>query len=131
PDAPGEVDLFLLRDQRIPADLAQVLIQRAVIRSRSALGRADLNWTHARQLVGLMRRWPSATYPAPGASRNRSLVGVDLRPLQRAGVVHVAYLGFRVELVHLPPAFAVTVPGLLHAPERQMRLRPDGGRVDV
>src|SRR5436309_13288703 len=82
-------------------------------------------------LVGLMRRWPSATYPARGASRNRSLVGVDRRPLQRAGVVHVAYLGFRVELVHLPPAFAVTVPGLLHAPERQMRLRPDGGRVDV
>src|SRR5437762_1931194 len=82
-------------------------------------------------LVGPMMPVPTATYPARGASRNHSFVRIDLRPLQRAGVIHVAYFGLRVELVHLPPAFAVTVPGLLHAAERQMRFRPDGGRVDI
>src|SRR2546422_5311192 len=64
PDAPGEVDFFLLRDQRIPADLAQVLIQRAVIGGRSALGRADLNWTHAGQ-----PRWPYAALAKCNLSR--------------------------------------------------------------
>ena len=56
---------------------------------------------------------------------------VDLRALQPAGVVHVAHLGLRVELVDLPAALAVAVAGRLHAAERQMRLGADGRRVDV
>ena len=60
-----------------------------------------------------------------------SSYGVDLRPLQRARVVHVAHLGLGVELVHLPAALAVAVAGLLHAAERQMGLGADGRRVDV
>src|SRR5512134_97769 len=70
---------------------------------------------------------PRSLLPAP-----RSLpVVVDLRPLQRAAVVGVADLGLRVELVHLPPALAVAVAGLLDAAEGEVRLRADGRRVDV
>ena len=52
-------------------------------------------------------------------------------PAAAARVVHVADLGLRIELVHLPAALAVAVAGLLHAAERQVRLGADRRRVDV
>ena len=41
--------------------------------------------------------------------RAASDLGVDLRPLQLPGEVHVDHLGLRVEIVDLPPALAVPV----------------------
>src|SRR5699024_10364628 len=64
--------------------------------------------------------------PAPRTeSVRRAEVVVDLRALQHAGVIDVAYLGLRVELVDLPTALAVAIARLLHATERQVGLRPD------
>src|SRR6267378_3419111 len=48
--------------------------------------------------------------------REASDLGVDLRALQLPREVHVDDLGFRVEVVDLPPALPVAVPGLFHAP---------------
>ena len=42
-----ERDLFLLRDQRVLADLAEVLVQRALVERRTAPAGTDLHWTHA------------------------------------------------------------------------------------
>ena len=46
-DALRQIDLFLLRNQRVLADLAQVLVQRALVERRTALTGTDLHWTHA------------------------------------------------------------------------------------
>src|SRR5256886_111587 len=73
------------------------------------------------------------TVPLQGGAIRRAVsnLGVDLRPLQLPGEVHVDHLGLRVKVVDLPPALAVPVAGLLHAAERQVRLGADRGSVDV
>src|ERR1035437_9640834 len=59
------------------------------------------------------------------------LVGVYLRPLQLPAEIDVPDLRLTVELIHLPPAFAVSVPCLFDTAERQMGLCADRGSIDV
>src|SRR6185295_14001070 len=60
-----------------------------------------------------------------------SVVVVDLGALQRSGVVHVADFRLRVEVIHLPAALTMAVPGLLHSTVREMGLRADRWCIDV
>src|SRR5215207_1064326 len=85
---------------------------------------------------GVPRPHPARTVPRrlpvpPPGSGRRPQVVVDLGPLERARKVHVPYLGLGVELVDLPPALAVAVPGLLDPTEREVRLSADGRGVHV
>src|SRR5919107_743600 len=59
------------------------------------------------------------------------IIRIDLRPLELAGVIDVANLRLGIELVRLPPALPVPVPGGLDAAEREVRLCADGGSVHV
>src|SRR6185437_3386611 len=83
-----------------------------------------------------MRRVPDAARTtrrtAQGTSpRRASRFRVDLCALELPGVVDVADLDLRVEIVDRPPALTVPVPRLLHATEREVRLGADGGGVHV
>ena len=46
PDALRERDFFLLRNQRITADLSQILVQRALVERWATLAGPDLHRTH-------------------------------------------------------------------------------------
>ena len=46
-DALGEIHFLFLRDQRILADLAEILVQRSFIERRAPPASTDLHWTHA------------------------------------------------------------------------------------
>ena len=125
-------DLLLLRNQRVRADLAEILVERSFVERRTPPAGTNLHWTHAtrprtgwggthatawrsyrrRNLTNLTLR-PSAAQPARRAVRRAGhpshdgrdalhVVVVDLRALQPARVVHVADLGLGVELVDLP-----------------------------
>src|SRR5262249_15151917 len=48
-DPLSQADLFLLRDQRVLADLAEILVQRSFIERRTAPAGSNLHWTHATQ----------------------------------------------------------------------------------
>ncbi len=45
-DPLGEADFFLLRNQRVLADLAEVLVERSLVERGTALAGTDLHWTH-------------------------------------------------------------------------------------
>src|SRR3954452_15644992 len=62
---------------------------------------------------------------------NLNVLRIDLRALQRAGVVDVARLPFREHVDAGHACFAMTVACLLRAAERQMRFRADGRSVHV
>ena len=59
-DPLGEADLFLLRNQRVLADLAEILVQRSFVERGTPLAGTDLHWTHATRprtgCAGLQRR---------------------------------------------------------------------------
>src|SRR2546427_917823 len=74
--------------------------------------------------------WMRPQPPLGVSLKRRSAFRVDLRALQLSGEIDVDDLRLRVEVVHLPPPFAVPVAGLLHTAEREMGLGADGGRVD-
>src|SRR3954463_296159 len=59
------------------------------------------------------------------------IIGVDLGPLELAGVVDIADLRLGIELVDLPSTLPVAIAGCLDAAEREVRLGPDGGCVDI
>src|SRR5690242_7445482 len=112
---------------------AKTSLNRRSLATRHAVGRP---WITRRP--GSVRRSvarptiPDSRFPipgprssVPGRSVRRSEIVVDLRPLERTGEVGVTDLRFGVELVHLPPAFAMAVPGLLHAAERKVCLGAD------
>src|SRR5262245_40556295 len=62
---------------------------------------------------------------------NYSGSGVDLRLLERSGVVDVDALPFGEHLERLHACLAVAVAGVLGAAEREVGLRADGGSVHV
>src|SRR5690606_34628231 len=74
----------------------------------------------------------SAQYsrPQPPTTDSTSVV-VYLGTLKRTRIIHVTNLRLRIELVHLPPSFAMPVPRLLNSAERHVGFRTDGGRVYV
>ena len=54
-DALRELDFFFLRDQRILADLAEVLVERSLVERGTSPAGTDLHWTHALDLVARLR----------------------------------------------------------------------------
>jgi hypothetical protein len=46
-DPLGEADLLLLRNQRVLADLTEILVQGSLVERRTPPARTDLHWTHA------------------------------------------------------------------------------------
>jgi hypothetical protein len=92
-DALREPDLLLLRDQRVLADLAEILVQRSLVERWTAPARTDLHWTHAIRPLGELRleflwnltrgirgaQWTCASLSSPRDSNHNSTVSIWAR----------------------------------------------------
>src|SRR5262245_41548114 len=74
--------------------------------------------------------WSLISRTVPTSMGPPPILAIDLRSLEGAAEVDVDGLPFREDVQGLHAGLAVAVAGALGAPERKVRLRPDGGRVD-